>query len=326
MNERKLAYRLHCQKEKTIPLFSRDWWMDAVCGEDNWDVLLVERDNEIVASMPYYKKKKFGLTVITQPPLTQTNGIWIKYPPGQKYSSRLSYEKEVMTEIIDQLQALNPDYYSQNFHYSVTNWQPFYWKGFTQTTRYTYVIPDINTINLEELFSEFSRAKRRNIKRAESILDVRMGLGSQEFYNHHKNSLAEQGEIISYSFDTFQRIYNASVQRGYGQTIYAVDENQEIHSALFVVWDENSAYDLISTIDPGFRESGSASLLIQEIIKYVSTKTNHFDFEGSMIEGVANSFRQFATIQKPYYNISYMSRRMKVAYHSKELIKAIFNR
>lgn len=231
-----------------------------------------------------------------------------------------------MTEIIDQLQALNVDYYSQNFHYSVTNWQPFYWKGFVQTTRYTYVIPNINTINLNDLFSKFSRAKRRNIKRSESVLDIKMGLGAQEFYNHHRMTLEKQGEIISYSFDTFKRIYEAAVKRGYGQTIYAVDNNQEIHSALFVIWDENSAYDLISTIDPDFRDSGSASLLTREIIKYVSTKTTRFDFEGSMIEGVANSFRQFATIQKPYFNISFMSRRMKMVYHGKELIKTIANR
>ena len=34
--------------------------MDAVCGEDNWDVLIVEKGGEIVASMPIYIKKKFG--------------------------------------------------------------------------------------------------------------------------------------------------------------------------------------------------------------------------------------------------------------------------
>lgn len=323
MTSNKDKYRKLSETETTIPIFSRAWWMDAVCGEDNWDVLLVEKGNECVASLPYYFKKNYGFTAITQPPLTQTNGIWIKYPPNQTYSSRLSYEKEVMTDIINQLQTLNVDYYNQNFHYSITNWQPFYWRGFTQTTYYTYVIPYINAINLDDLFSKFSRAKRRNIKRAESILNVKMGLGAREFYDNHRMTLEKQGKKISYSFNIFKRIYDATLQRGYGHTIYAVDNNQEIHSALFVIWDENSAYDLISTIDPDFRDSGSASLLIREIIKYVSTKTTHFDFEGSMIEGVANSFRQFSTIQKPYFNISFMSRRMRVAYHFRELIKAI---
>lgn len=79
MNSNKDKYRHLLETEKTIPIFSRDWWMDAVCGEDNWDVLLVEKNGEIVASMPYYIHKKYGLTVITQPTLTQTNGMWIYY-------------------------------------------------------------------------------------------------------------------------------------------------------------------------------------------------------------------------------------------------------
>lgn len=325
MTSPKAKYRQLVKAETSIPIFSRDWWMDAVCGKDNWDVLLVEKNGEIVASLPYYLHKKYGLKAITQPPLTQTNGIWIKYPPDQKYASKLSYEKEVMTEIIEQLELLRVDYFCQNFHYSITNWQPFYWKGFQQTTCYTYVIPNINAINLDNLFSEFSHAKRKNIRRAKSMLNVRMGLGAQEFYDHHKMSLKKQGEIISYTFDTFEKIYSAAVKRGHGQTIYSIDNSQRIHSALFVIWDENSAYNLISTIDPDMRNSGSASLLVQEIIRRMSSTTIHFDFEGSMIEGVENSFRQFATIQKPYFNISRMSCRMKVAYYGKELIKAILN-
>ena len=39
----KSKYRNLCTKEKTTPIFSKDLWMDAVCGENNWDVLLVER-------------------------------------------------------------------------------------------------------------------------------------------------------------------------------------------------------------------------------------------------------------------------------------------
>lgn len=80
----KERYRNLCKTEKTIPIFSRDWWMDAVCGEDNWNVILVEDNGQIIASLPYYIKKKYGLRLITQPPLTQTNGLWIKYPDDQR--------------------------------------------------------------------------------------------------------------------------------------------------------------------------------------------------------------------------------------------------
>ena len=73
-------------------------------------------------------------------------------------ASKLSYEKEIIFEIDDKLKELGIDYYNQNFHYSFLNWQPFYWKGYSQTTRYTYVIRDLS--DLRTVFSNFSKSKR----------------------------------------------------------------------------------------------------------------------------------------------------------------------
>jgi hypothetical protein len=43
--------------------------------------------------------------------------------------------------------------------------------------------------------------------------------------------------------------------------------------------------------------------MVWEEIKYLSAKTKVFDFEGSMIEAVANSFKQFGTMPKTYYKL-----------------------
>lgn len=61
---------------------------------------------------------------------------------------------------------------------------------------------------------------------------------------------------------------------------------------------------MISTIDPDYRNSGASSLLIYEIINFLRDKVRKFDFEGSMIESVENSFRKFGAIQKAYFNIN----------------------
>ena len=112
-------------------------------------------------------------------------------------------------------------------------------------------------------------------------------------------------------------------QKNCGKTIYASDQSGNIHSALFIIWNNYSAYNLISTIDPDYRNSGSTSLLIWEMIKYISDKTERFDFEGSMIEGVERSFRQFGAKQIPYFliykdkrnvlqkGLTYLSNRLK---------------
>ena len=298
----KEKYRRFCNKEKTIPIFSKDWWMDAVCGENNWDVLLIEKGGQIVASLPYFLRKRGKRRYITQPPLTKTNGIWIKYPPNQKYCKKLTYEKKVMTEIINQLDKLNLDYYNQNFHYSITNWLPFYWKGFKQTTRYTYVIEDLE--NLDKVFRSFSHSKRKNIRKAKNITKIKTDLPAKDFYENHMLTLEKQNDKISYSFNIFENIYNSVYSHNSGKIFYAIDDRNNIHAALLIIWDDIQAHDLISTIDPDFRNSGAASLVVKESIKYISKRTKKFDFEGSMIEGVENSFRKFGAIQKPYFNIS----------------------
>ena len=53
-------YRNFCNKESSMPLFSKAWWLDSVCGENNWDVSLVEKGGNIFASMPYYIEKNMG--------------------------------------------------------------------------------------------------------------------------------------------------------------------------------------------------------------------------------------------------------------------------
>lgn len=298
----KELYKNLCDTERSIPIFSRDWWMDAVCGEENWDVILVEKGGQIVAALPYYFIKKGKGIIISQPMLTQTNGVWIKYPDDQKNSTRLSYEKQTINEIINDIEKLNIYSYNQNFKYNFTNWLPFYWRGYKQTTRYSYVINDLT--DLKKIFDNFDHAKRQNIRKAEKIVKVKFDLGCNEFYENHKMTLNRQGESISYPYELFEKIYNECYKRNQGKIFYAVDESNNIHAALFIIWDENSAYDLISTIDPQFRYSGAANLLVYEAIKHTSNYTKVFDFEGSMIENVENSFRQFGTIQKQYFNIS----------------------
>lgn len=303
--ENKSKYRQLCTIEKSIPIFSRDWWLDAVCGEDNWDIILVEKSDSIVASLPYMKQKIYGFKTAGMPILTQKLGPWIKYPDGQKYSRKLEYEKKIFQELI---KKIPPDIalYSQNFDYSISNWLPFYWKGFQQTSRYTYVIDNLG--NFDVIKENLSHAKRQNLKKAErSGLSVLFDLSASQFYQHHVKTLAAQNvydKRIAYSFETFKRIYDACYKHESGRTIYAKDEHGHIHAALFVIWDENSAYDLISTIDGQCRTYGAATLLVWKIMKYLSDKTTKFDFEGSMIEGVENSFRGFGAKQKMYFQIS----------------------
>ena len=314
----KEKYNIFCQSEKDMPIFSKPYWLDALCGVENWDVILLEEQGEIIASMPYYFKLEWGFSIIKMPILTQKLGPFIKYPMNQSYSKKLSFEKKILTKIIIELPKFHS--FNQNFNYSQKNWLPFFWKKFKQTTRYTYVIDDLT--NLNEIYSNFDRSKKKNIKKAEKIIKIRYDLSANEFYENHKMTLKKQGILISYSMDTFVKMYNCCYSNNSGRTIYAVDTEGTIHGALFVIWDENSAYNLISTIDPETRNSGAASLLVKEIIGFVSTVTKKFDFTGSMDENIEQSIRKFGGVQTQYYKVyKYNNIFFKIFELLKEVIK-----
>jgi len=295
----KEKYRLLCQTEESIPLFSRDWWLDVVCGE-RWDVLFAESaDGAVLAALPMYIPIK-GL--VTMPHYTQTMGIWFA-PAAQnlKYISLLEQRQMLCKQLIDQIPA---NKFLQNFNYSFTDWLPFYWKGFKQTTRYTYVLQNIK--NKELLWSNMRTQTRGTIKKAAEIskIVIKTGVSVEDFLAIQTKTFDRQGLINKQSAEILGRLIMESRERKQGEIFGAYDEKGLLHSAAFVVWQSSSAYYIAAGGDPDLRNSGGQSLALWEAIRYVSQFTDIFDFEGSMLQGVEFFFRSFGAVQMPYFTIS----------------------
>lgn len=300
---RKAQYRILCGEEKTLCIFQQYWWLNAVCGEENWDVILSIKNGRIEGALPYYFQQSGRKIRILTPQLTQSIGVWIKGSKSSRYEKRLSYEMAVLEDLICQMEKLPLLSCQLQNNIKLTNWLPFYWKGFSQTTYYSYRIEDISDV--ERVRAGFSDMKKKNINKAvKEKIQIRFDLPAKDFYANHVLTLGKQKRTITYSYKLFECIYNTAYEHGAGRTIYAVDGAGNLHGALFVIWDQESAYDLISTFDPDYRSSGASSLLVYEMIKYLSdTGIGVFDFEGSMIPGVEDSFRHFGAKQTPYFRI-----------------------
>ncbi len=299
----KERYRLLCREEKNLCVFQQHWWLDAVCGENNWDVILSVKNGQIVGALPYYFQQSGRKIRILTPQLTQSIGVWIKGSRSAKYEKRLSHEMAVLEDLICQLEKLPLLSCQLQNNIKLTNWLPFYWKGFSQTTYYSYRIEDLS--DMENVRAGFADMKKKNINKAlKERIQVQFDLTAEDFYENHVLTLGKQGRKITYSYRLFERIYKAAYEHGGGRTIYAVDEAGNLHGALFVIWDEESGFDLISTFDPDYRNSGASTLLVYEMMKYLSSiGIKAFDFEGSMIPGVEDSFRHFGARQTPYFRI-----------------------
>jgi hypothetical protein len=156
----------NCVIAEVTSMFQQPWWLDAV-APGAWSAVEIRRGGKLKAWLPYMIDRRMGLTLLRQPLLTPSLGPWIS-PSEGKHATQLSHQKELYTELIEQLPA--HDYFSQTFHYSVENWLPFYWKGFQQTTYYTYVIDGLT--DLDQVRSEFQRKIVKDIRKSSNMLCV----------------------------------------------------------------------------------------------------------------------------------------------------------
>jgi len=293
-------YRLLCTTERSIPLFSRDWWLDIVCGEDKWDVFWLEQKGHVQAALPFYIPYK---GVISMPAFTQTMGPWFAPVSGDtKYTTQLGVRQALCKEFIDKLKPYTS--FLQNFNYEITDWLPFYWTGYKQTTRYTYILPDLS--QTEQLWEDMSLHTRRNITKAKEkqAITIRSGISVEEFLRIYARTFERQGKRIPPHSLILEQLINRSRERMQGDIWGGYDTEGNLHAAVFIVWQESSAYYIAGGGDSDYRSSGAHSLAMWEAIQYVSSKSERFDFEGSMLPGVERFFREFGAVQTPYFAIT----------------------
>lgn len=278
-------------------LFQEPWWLDAV-APGAWVSLEVRRGQELAARMPIVLRRKYGFRIIRQPPLTPTLGPWIG-PGGGSVAKQLSEQKKLFNELIDQLPRW--DYFQVNFNHRISNWLPFYWRGFEQTTLYTYILQD--TSKLDRIWRGLQESVRRNIRSAEKQLSIRTDLPVSAFLDLAELTFARQGQNLPFKRSLFCRIDEACAVRGARQVFFAEDAERRLHAAIYLVIDSEYVYYLLGGADPQLRSSGAQNLLFWEAIKFASETGRRFDFEGSMIEPIERVFRAFGAVQVPYLQV-----------------------
>ena len=301
----------------TNSIFQEPWWLDAVAPAA-WSSAEVASGGVVVARMPYTMETRFGLRMLTMPPLTQTLGPWLA-PEEGKYAQRLSREKRLMTKLIEQLPQF--DYFAQNFHHSIVNWLPFHWIGFEQTTKYTYTIDDLS--DQDRVWAGFQDKARTDIRKAERQLAVREGEDIALLAGITAKTFERQGVRLPYSMDVLERLDRACAERNARKMWFAEDGEGRIHAALYLVWDHRCAYYLIGGADSELRTSGASSLLMWHAIRFAATVTERFDFEGSMMEPVERFVRGFGAVQTPYFRITKKSRRTRLLFGLREVAMAL---
>ena len=134
------SYRDFCLTAPDVPVFAQPWYLDA-CAEDGaWDAVLAEEAGRVVAALPYFYKEKGPWRWASMPLFVKWLGPYVL----PEFRGVLKKEHELLEALIKQL----PDFaaFKQNFYPTATNWLPFYWQKFRQTTYYTYRLNGIRDL------------------------------------------------------------------------------------------------------------------------------------------------------------------------------------
>lgn len=304
----------------TNSIFQEPWWLETV-APGKWGAVEIRRGGEIAARLPYLLKRRMGLTIVSQPPLTPTLGPWLR-PSQAKYTNQLMEQKDLMDELIAGLPQF--DLFAQNFSPEVTNWLPFYWHGYRSEAGCTYRIEDLS--DLDKVWDDFRENVRRNIRKAEKAVSVKEDLPVKDFMNLLRMTFVRQGLKCHYRDDVVSRVFDECARRCCGRSYYAEDPSGRVHAAIFLLWDERCTYYLMSGGDPTLRDSGATSLLIWRGIRHAASVSRMFDFEGSMLEPVERFVRNFGARQVPYLTIRKSNARARVFELGRELGSALLKR
>ena len=291
----KARYFDFCLAAPDVPLFAQPWFLDACAEGGTWDVVLAEVKGQVVAALPFFCKQKGPFRYATMPPFVKWLGPYLL----PEFRGRLPQEHELLLQLLTQLPPLAA--FKQNFYPTLTNWLPFYWQQYQQTTFYTYRLQGLR--ELARVEAGLSTGIRRDIRLARPRVRVVHDQPLAELYRVNELSFARQGLPVPFSRAQLARLDAAVMAAGAGRRFFAVDEQDRVHSVAYLVWDATTAYFLLAGDDPALRASGAGVLLTWETIRYASEELglDCFDFMGSMLPGVERMRVRFGARQTPYF-------------------------
>ena len=290
-------------------IFGQRWWMDIVTG-GGVRLLGVFSGERLVAGLPVWPCRTLGVARLRQPPLTPYWGPVMR-PLEGKPLTRANAEMSILRAMAEAL-APWPDIAMQ-WHHSLANWLPFHWQGFTQTTRFTYRLPDLS--DLGRLEKARHDAIGQQIRRAQREgLRLQDGVDPSVVARLNRLSMDRQGIGASEEIQRFwPALSTAASARDCLFTTAAVDDNDVSHAAIAIVWDDRSAYAIFNGTDPRFRNAYGGTLTMWRAIEFAAGVAPEFDFEGSTVETVEQFYRRFGGTLCPYYLVTRSAPRLKLA-------------
>lgn len=285
----KSKYFHFSSSEKSVKIFSKSWWLDAT--SDNWNAVIVEDGDSIIAVWPFAIDKNNFFTKLTNPVLTQKLGPW--------FSDKINLNNQKKAEIISQMIKSMPNHHliEQSLSENESFWLPYFWNGFEQTTRYSYIL------DFKKDEPKLTKRRRSEIRKAtDSNLKVKYDTSIEDFYELNMLSFKRQKRKAPYDLFFLQKLHKACQENNSSKIISIVDDANNLQAAGYYVFDSERFFYLMGGFDPKF-SLGAMTLCQLTAIEDARKKQLIFDFEGSMHKGIGEFFGSFGAQPEQYFRL-----------------------
>ena len=253
------AHRLAFPFFADATIFEQDWWLSAA---SNGTVHYVKTtwDSRLVGQMPFYLKRRWGLTSIISPPYTRTISPRFDLPPSKEGRRRIN-QVRVLEDLLGQLPR--HDRFEMTLPPDLDLVYPFVRLGYTAATNYTFRVEAGN--DSDAILAGMDQ-KVRNM--------IRKGLGQFRPQLHGDIDrfmrLAEDksgGKTDRHDFEALRRIWSECNVRQQGQILTLAGANDEDVASTILVWDARALYFWVTTRNPLIAGNSATCLMIWEALK-----------------------------------------------------------
>jgi lipid II:glycine glycyltransferase (peptidoglycan interpeptide bridge formation enzyme) len=290
----KEKYIAFCKKNNTSSIFMQAFWLDAV--NSNWDVMYYSKNN-IEYFLPYIAESKLGFQLIRNP-------YFVPYTTIQTYAKNI--DAAVNHFELELKKNAHIDLHLPPIMGNEKSWKP---NDLELKKLHTNII-DLQ-LEISVLYNNLKDNCRRQIKKAEKNITVQVNGTAATTFAFINITYKKAANKMPYSFQLIENLVNICKKNECGNILVATDQNGTEIAMLWVVWDANTMYYLISGIADSHQNSGAMNLLVWQAIQMAKNLNCHyFDFEGSRHKGIDTFFKSFGGNQIPYDGIHHFNSMM----------------
>jgi hypothetical protein len=293
-----------CKNLLVPTVFHNPWWLEAA-SDGEYHEVEVRSSHRVVARLPYIVKRRLNhFREIEMPELTHFLGPAFDSEPTQA-ANRVLRNYSLTKELLGQLGSFHS--FEQRFHRDIQETMAFQAAGFRTHVDFTY---EIAPRPVKAIWASLRDKTRNVIRRAQERMIV-VGMDDPyAFEAYYAANLRARGLAMQYK--RIGKICEAAISRNQGRILAAMGADGQIVAAIFVPWDYQAAYYLLSTRSV-LTDNGAVSLLIWEAIQMATKAGLIFDFDGAGPSGNRLLYTGFGGAITPRYSVMSSPRMYRLA-------------